>query len=634
MGSVSQSRRFLNYPEPLKGPDVPYKNERKPNPAIRGFLILAAAFLMEWVRYIREKAWHNAGFGSLRKITKFIEDYEPWFEPQIVPLPHASDDDDNNNADSEAETEAEAEAVSGARAAESDTTLNANRYPQANKYYSVADYRQLFLSGALTPTQVAEGLLPLIRRDTSPPGEHSIAFFQTRAEKVLAAAEASTQRYKEKRSLGPLDGVPTAVKDEYDIDGYRSCLGSKNDYTGEALEGDTNTSWLVRRLQAAGTVNLGKLSMHEFGLDTTGNNPIYGTPRNPHNPNYYTGGSSSGTGYAVATGLIPIGLGSDGGGSIRIPSSMCGVFGIKPTHGRLSFKPGQNHCVTCACLGPIAADVDSLATVFQVISSPPHPSSPFPPMRPMRGLKNLESGKIQGPKILGIPRDWNKRSTPAISLLFNAMINRLEKEHGYKTVPIEIPFLAEGQTAHAMTVLTDAATLLPETRSLTAANRMLLALGRVTPATDYLLAQKLRRVLMQHLAWLWQEYPGMLIMTPTTSCEGWPIRDSAELKYGVSDGDQTLQSMEYVWLANFCGLPSLSLPMGFVPPAKGLGSKSEKSDGHIPVGLMATGEWCSEEQLLEFGRVAEEVGKEQIRRPPGWVDVVKRAKELHEQRTA
>ncbi|KAK3316060.1 amidase signature domain-containing protein [Apodospora peruviana] len=606
MGSVSPARKLLNRIEPLEGPDVPYVVDRKSNPPLRGILLIAAAFLMERFRFIREKIWHNAGFGSLRKIIPHIEDYEPLFEPQILPLPEEPDgstNDDTNGASASPQDD-DNEIVE----IKSDPDTTKPKYPET-KYYSVQDYRELFLSGALTPLEVAETLLPLIRRDVQNPTAHSEAFFETKVEKVLAAARASTQRYKEKGSLGPLDGVPTAVKDEYDIDGYSTSLGSKNTYTGTIREDDCNTTWCVRKLEAAGAVILGKLSMHEFGLDTTGNNPVHGTPRNPHNSKYYTGGSSSGTGYCVASGLIPIGLGSDGGGSIRIPASLCGVFGLKPTHGRLSFKPGQNHCITCACLGPLAADVKSLAAVFQVISEP-HPTSQFPRLPPLRLI-----AKPNAPKVLGIPRAWVRRATPGIQTLFEQMVQRLFIDQDYEVVDIKIPFLAEGQIAHAMTVLADAATLLPDTKNLTAANRILLAIGRVTPVTDYLLAQKLRRALMQHLAWLWKQYPGMLIVTPTTACEGLPIRDEkAELKYGVNDGDRTLESMEFVWLANFCGLPSISVPMGFVPAVKG--------SGDVPVGLMATGEWCSEEELLQFGGVAEEVGAQERRRPPNWVDVV------------
>jgi Asp-tRNA(Asn)/Glu-tRNA(Gln) amidotransferase A subunit family amidase len=210
------------------------------------------------------------------------------------------------------------------------------------------------------------------------------------------------------------------------------------------------------------------------------------------------------------------------------------------------------------------------------------------------------------------------------------MLDRLVSEHGYTLVDIKIPFLPEGQTAHAMTVLTDAATLLPVTKGLTPANRIMLALGTVTPSTDFLLAQKLRHVLMQHLAFLFKLHPGMIIVTPTTACAGWRVGKPVDLKYGVSDGDQTLKTMEYVWMGNFCGLPGISVPAGFVVPEgrKGEGEiAGEEVEGKVPVGLMGMGEWASEEELLWFGADCEEVGQERSSKPPIWVDVIARAKE-------
>lgn len=358
--------------------------------------------------------------------------------------------------------------------------------------------------------------------------------------------------------------------------------------------------------------------------DTSGNNPIKGTPPNPYNPEYYTGGSSSGCGYAVASGLIPIALGGDGGGSIRIPASFCSVFGLKPSHGRLSFKPCMNHSSTCAVNGPIAADIASLAAFYQVLGAP-DPSSIFPAPSP-----TILSPSLRKTKLLGVPEVWFARSTPAIQRLCRSLIDQMVSAHGYTIVPITIPFLAEGQLAHAMTVLTDAATLLPVTHNLTSANRIMIALGTVTPATDYVLAQKLRQLLMQHLAHLFQQHPGMLIITPTTSCAGWKIGHKSELKYGISDGNSTLKTMEYVWMANFLGLPGLTVPVGYVKPegSKGAGEEAEdETEGRVPVGMMAMGEWGAEEELLRWGVEAEVVGGERRRRPAIWVDVVAKAKE-------
>lgn len=570
----------------------------------------------------------------MRHIRRYIENTEPRFDPTVFPKAesHIRKDKQDNEAEHGVQDLHE-------------------RQPKKN---SVTAYRSLYLSGELTPLDVVHAILPLIRKDSSPPGEHSVAWFDVQVDQVLDAAKASTLRYKAGKSLGPLDGVPTAVKDEYDIKGYSTSLGSINDYTRQESNDNDMTSWCVVKLEEAGAIVMGKLSMHEFGLgnsmfdlrlsntpltctDTSGNNITYGTPRNPYNSRYYTGGSSSGSAYAVASGLVPIALGSDGGGSIRIPASFCSIFGLKPTHGRLSSHPGQNHSNTCGVNGPMGVDMRSLAALYSVVCEP-HPTSDFPPL-PTTPFSILDSlSNIDRNKVIGIPESWFERATPAIQTLCRDLVDWLAAHKGYTVVPIHIPMVTEGQIAHAMTVLNDAATLLPDTRGLSPANRVLLALGRTTPATDFLLAQKLRHVLMRHLAWLWQEvHPGMVIVTPTTKCAGWPIRTASELRYGVSDGDQTIESMEYVWLGNFCGVPSLSVPAGYVVPEgqDGAGTVAGPGTvGEVPVGLMATGEWGSEDALIQFGLDAEEAGACFQHQPSTWVDVVDLAREQKKSRDA
>ncbi|KAF4610398.1 hypothetical protein G7Y89_g15721 [Cudoniella acicularis] len=151
------------------------------------------------------------------------------------------------------------------------------------------------------------------------------------------------------------------------------------------------------------------------------------------------------------------------------------------------------------------------------------------------------------------------------------------------------------------------------------ANKVLLAVGNQTPAQDYILAQQLRNILMQHLAFLYKQYPGMIIVSPATPMAGWPIASLNDLKYGITDGNTSIRNMEYVWLANFCGNPAISCPVGYVEPARG------KGEGKVPVGLMGIGDWGSEDALLAWGREAEvylnEVYEGGRRKPADWVDV-------------
>ena len=207
---------------------------------------------MEWVGFIRKLVWHNSGFGSLRKIRNYLENYEPRYDPTVVPLP-LSDEEIK---------------IHSQEALLADIVQDAQRGISSSgaQFSSAANYRDLYLSGQLTPIDVVKAILPLVRRDTSPPGKHFQAWQELHIGMILKTAEASTVRYQNKQSLGPLDGVPTAIKDDYDLDGYSTMLGSRKDYAGEMSDGNSMTSWCVRKLEEAGAIIIGKLHMHEYGL--------------------------------------------------------------------------------------------------------------------------------------------------------------------------------------------------------------------------------------------------------------------------------------------------------------------------------------------------------------------------------
>lgn len=496
--------------------------------------------------------------------------------------------------------------------------MEAGNVPE--RYRSAAEYHALYLSGQLTPLAVVESLLPLIQRDATPRSHHATAFIDSHIETILAAAKVSTERYQSGTPLSRLDGVPTAIKDESDVAGYRTTQGrKKNDAAFKVCEQST---WPVQKLQEAGMINLGKLNMHELGADTTNCNPNYGTPRNPHNEMYYTGGSSGGPAYVVSAGLAPIVMGSDGGGSIRIPSSFCGLYGLKPSHNRL-----EDCQSTVTVTGPLAATMSDLEAVYQCIAVPDTSDPTCSLFAPPRSTPLLSR-----PKIIGIYRDWFERADPSVLKLCNDTVNYYEQKLGYTVVDITIPYCAEGQLAHALTILAEMAIRARTNPSkasnwfsgLNPANKVLLAVGDQTPTRDYLLAQQLRQMQMQHLAFLYQKYPGLIIVTPTTPMAGWPIKSEGDLKHGFTDGNTSIRNMEYVWLANFCGNPAISCPVGYIDPVKG--------SGKIPVGIMAMGEWGSEDALIEWGKECEVYLRDVVvggrQRPANWEDVVGNAKSL------
>ncbi|EEP82255.1 conserved hypothetical protein [Uncinocarpus reesii 1704] len=563
MANDATERQFCQYPTAVEGPTVPYKNEATSNPVLRGRLLQIGASLVQSSGLLQSILWKNAGFDVLHTI-KELDDYEPRFDPTVFPAKNYT-------------AHTVPSPVSGSTKRRGD-------------YYTAADYRALYQSGELTPRAVVDSLLPLIRRDTSPPGEHSVAFLQSQVDLIRAAADASTARYKNGTPLGPMDGVPVAVKDEVDIAGYKCTSGTKLDFTCKSGK----TSWCVKKWEEAGAIVIGKTTMHELGLDTSNNNPNVGTPKNPHNPNYYTGGSSGGSGYAVGAGIVPIALGADGGGSIRIPSSFCGIYGLKSTHGRVSGAPTCALATTTGVLGPMASSLDDLEMAYHIMSSPDPDhvtSSAFPDPASAIAVSDR-------PKVIGIYQDWIKRSEPAVLSLFNRAIEYYRTQQGYEIVDITIPCIPQGQKAHALTILSEIASGISKEQlsHLTAPNKVLISCSnsQVT-SKDFLVAQKLRALLMAHLSFLFKKHPGMIIATPTLPIPGWQIGGESDLSHGISDVNTSLRTMEYVYLANFSGCPAISCPMGYV------------EDSKMPVGIMGMSEWGSEWALIEWGRDGEGV---------------------------
>ncbi|KAI1982007.1 hypothetical protein LOZ53_000740 [Ophidiomyces ophidiicola] len=557
MVDKAKQPEFYLYPTPVEGPKTPYKDDASYNPALRGKLLDIAASIVQFSGLIQTILWKNAGFDILHSITE-LDDYEPRYDPTVIP------------------------ATNYAGRAPATAPVGSKRQ---GGYYAAADYRALYLSGELTPLQVVDALLPLVRRDSSPPGEHSLAFLESKVDLIRAAAEASTARYKNGSSLGPLDGVPVAVKDEVDLEGYKRTLGSKLDFTPK----HGGTSWCVKKWENAGAIVIGKTNMHELGLDTSNNNPIYGTPRNPHNPNYYTGGSSGGSGYAVGAGIVPIALGADGGGSIRIPASFCGIYGLKTTHGRISGSPTCGLASTTGVFGPMASSLDDLELSYNLMSMP-DPDNWASSCFPDTTVATVVDSR---PKVIGVYQDWVKRSDGPVLSLFNRMIEYYRTQQGYEIVDIHIPYIPEGQKAHALTILSEIAAAFSkeQTSKLSAPNKVLVSSGSSqVSARDFFAAQRLRSLLMSHLAFLFKKYPGMIIATPTLPVEGWRISGEADLTHGVSDTNMSVRTMEFVYLANFCGCPSISCPMGYT------------DDSEIPVGIMGMSDWGSEWALIEWAR--------------------------------
>jgi aspartyl-tRNA(Asn)/glutamyl-tRNA(Gln) amidotransferase subunit A len=217
---------------------------------------------------------------------------------------------------------------------------------------SIAQLSVLLQSGALDPVDLAQQTLEAIRSHPD-----TAIFITLLEERALSEAQAARRRFRDGRSLGVLDGVPVAWKDLFDISGLPTTAGSRVLAAAEPAKAD---AVVVQALAGAGMVSVGRVNMSEFAFSGLGINPHYGTPRNPASPqgeHRIPGGSSSGSGVAVAAGLVPVSIGTDTGGSVRIPAAFNGIVGYKATRGRYSMDG----------VFPLAKSLDSLGPLCRTV---------------------------------------------------------------------------------------------------------------------------------------------------------------------------------------------------------------------------------------------------------------------------
>src|SRR5246127_1750581 len=236
-------------------------------------------------------------------------------------------------------------------------------------------------SGKLSALSVTEAALARIAKHN--PVLNS--FTDVTADRARAKARAVDAAIAAGKNAGPLAGVPFAVKNLFDVQGLPTRAGSK---INRDLKPSPRDATLIERLEAAGALLVGALHMGEYAYDFTGENVHDGPSRNPHDVTRMTGGSSGGSGAAVGGGLVPLALGSDTNGSIRVPSSFCGIFGLKPTYGRLSRARSFPFVASFDHVGPLARNVTDLALAYDAMQGH-DPDDPVCTMRPSEPVSPL-----------------------------------------------------------------------------------------------------------------------------------------------------------------------------------------------------------------------------------------------------
>jgi len=424
------------------------------------------------------------------------------------------------------------------------------------------------------------------------------AFTGTRFEAARAqAAQVDAQRARGE-PLGPLAGIPFAVKNLFDIAGEVTLAGSKVNRSHPPATAD---AVLVQRLQAAGAVLVGSLNMDEFAYGFTTENSHHGATHNPHQLERTSGGSSGGSGAAVAAGQVPLTLGSDTNGSIRVPSSFCGIWGLKPTFGRLSRRGSFPFVHSIDHLGPLADDLPGLALAYDALQGP-DPLDPAclataadPPTASLgQGVQGLRVGVLGG--------YFDAWATPpareAVALAASALSAQVAVQHG-----IEWPDAAAARAAAFIVTASEGGQLhLDSLRTQAAEHEPLsvdrLIAGALQPAAWYLRAQRFRRLYRNKVNALFREWdvliaPATPVAAPAIGCE-WIDINAQRLPCRPSIGLLTQP-------VSFAGCPVVSAPLW------------PSGTGGLPIGVQLIAAPWREDLALRAGWALAQSGAAQVR---------------------
>ncbi|MEZ5727518.1 MAG: amidase [Burkholderiaceae bacterium] len=388
----------------------------------------------------------------------------------------------------------------------------------------------------------------------------------SRAEAIAAELDARRDRGE---PLGRLHGIPISIKDLYVVEGMPTRAGTR-----AALPAlGAAEAVAVARLRAAGAIPFAKTNMHEIALGATGENLWTGDVCNPFDPTRQAGGSSSGAAVCVAVGAGYAGLGSDTGGSVRIPAAFCGVTGFKPSFGAIPLEGALYLSWTCDHAGPIARCVDDCALLYEVMSG-----------------RRASHGQVVNEPTIGVPVDWlDGRLEPTVREAFEGILARLERA-GAQVREIALPVLKEASNNYTTLVRAEAAwvhrdALAAGDEGFSALVRPPLEAGLAVGAAQYIDALKFRDRLRRELGQALAKVDAL--MTPTTAILPPP---RGRLDTRVEGGEISVREavLGQTLPFSYAGLPTLSLPAAMI-------------DG-LPLGMQVVGAADADARLLALGR--------------------------------
>ncbi|HEY0912656.1 MAG TPA: amidase [Bradyrhizobium sp.] len=413
---------------------------------------------------------------------------------------------------------------------------------------------------------------------------HLNAFMTLEAEQALKAADEADAALAKGNAKGVLHGVPMAHKDMYYEAGKVVTCGSKirRDFVA------TTTSTALQRLKDAGTVRLGSLQMAEFAYGPTGHNAHYGAVHNPWHVDHITGGSSSGSGSAVAARLTFAALGSDTGGSIRMPAHFCGVTGLKTTVGLVSRAGAMPLSQSLDTVGPLARTAEDCALLTGLMAGA-DPQDPTAATLPVPDYMAATKGSLKGLRI-GVPTAFYVDDLDAeVGRILEDTVATLKRE-GAEIVKVELPDQRQLSSASQLVLAVEAAAfhkrwMIERLEDYGAQVRMRLENGLAVPAVTYLEAMRWRGpALSAHIA----AVAGVdAVIAPVSPI---PAPTIAESDVGAGPGAEAViqRLTRFTRPVNYLGLPSLAIPSGF-------------TRGGLPVAMQLIGRSFDEATLLRIG---------------------------------
>ena len=449
----------------------------------------------------------------------------------------------------------------------------------------VAQLSRMYETGAVSPVEVAQETLRRIER--LDPQLNS--YLTVTAELALAQARQAEAEIRGGCKRGPLHGVPYAAKDLLDTRGIRTTVGSKI----LADRVPNSDAAVIAKLSAAGAVLIGKTGMHEWAYGITSSNPHFGPVRNPWNTERIPGGSSGGSAAALAAGLCAFSLGSDTGGSIRIPAAACGIAGLKPTFGRVNRAGAFPLGDTLDTLGPFATCVEDLALVHAALVDE------APPPRDHRWQRRLDGVAV------GVPASFYWRNlVPDVEAAGRAAL-RVFEGLGAELVEVDVPDIETFNAVHRLILLAEASAVhrrrLAERREDFGEDvRALLDQGLAVLATDYLEAQRSRHRFRQDFDTVFRRVNALAM--PAIPIQTARIGD-LEIRVQGTLENVRLATTRNIRALNLTALPVLSVPCGF------------HADG-LPIGLQIVGGQAAEGEVLRIGWAYEQATSWHLRTPP------------------